>query len=235
MSLQEYKKKLEKQLEKVPELKGLNPFSPEYEIWRSKTTSILLEHFDSDILGRTFNKPPRRMASNANQRRINYLELLNNKESSLKSFISQLDEDGGADLSKKLLFDYCLHPSIQEVSSKLMEDKHYAPAVREAMVKVIKEVGKVYTEKTGQTEDGEKLMNHAFGCDKRTPPIKFNSLSTDFEENEQTGIMNLFKGIVGIRNLKSHDNIVLDDPYRAYEYLCLCSLLLRLLDKYGKD
>jgi hypothetical protein len=46
--------------------------------------------------------------------------------------------------------------------------------------------------------------------------------------------MFLFKGIVGIRNRKAHENIILDDPYRAIEYLTLASLLMRLLDEYAK-
>ncbi len=42
--------------------------------------------------------------------------------------------------------------------------------------------------------------------------------------------MYLFKGIVGIRNRKAHENVILDDPMRAIEYLALGSLLLRLLE-----
>jgi hypothetical protein len=47
--------------------------------------------------------------------------------------------------------------------------------------------------------------------------------------------MFLYKGIVGIRNRKAHDNVLLDDPNRAIEYLALASLLIRLLEKYAED
>jgi uncharacterized protein (TIGR02391 family) len=70
-------------------------------------------------------------------------------------------------------------------------------------------------------------MGHAFGS---SPKIKFNSLATREEKEEQKGIMLLFKGIVGIRNRKAHDNVILDDPVRAMEYLSLTSLLMRLLE-----
>ena len=44
--------------------------------------------------------------------------------------------------------------------------------------------------------------------------------------------MNLFKGIVGIRNRKTHDNVILYDTNRAIEYLTLASLLIRLFEEY---
>ena len=73
-------------------------------------------------------------------------------------------------------------------------------------------------------------MNKAFGCDKQTPKIQFNSLSTDAERDEQRGLMYLFKGVVGLRNSKAHSNRLFNDPSRAHEYLALASLLMRLLE-----
>ena len=82
--------------------------------------------------------------------------------------------------------------------------------------------------------DGEKLMNRAFGFENQAPIIKFNPLVSEGDENEQRGIMNLFKGMVGIRNRKAHENVVMNDPQRAMEYLALASLQMRLLDEYMK-
>ncbi len=73
-------------------------------------------------------------------------------------------------------------------------------------------------------------MNLAFGCDKQKPKIQFNPLSNEAEEDEQRGIMYLFKGVVAMRNYKVHKVSLFDDPGRAHEYLALASLLLRLLD-----
>lgn len=44
--------------------------------------------------------------------------------------------------------------------------------------------------------------------------------------------MYLYKGIVGIRNRKTHDNITLEDSNRAIEYLTLASLLISLFEEY---
>jgi hypothetical protein len=71
---------------------------------------------------------------------------------------------------------------------------------------------------------------HTFGVDNRMLPIKLNPLSTPEEKDEQRGVIYLFVGIVGIRNRKAHDNVILDSPERAVEYLGLASLLMRLLD-----
>lgn len=45
-------------------------------------------------------------------------------------------------------------------------------------------------------------------------------------------MMNLFKGIVGIRDKKAHLNYIQQDPLKTLEYLFLASLLMRLLDEH---
>jgi len=133
------------------------------------------------------------------------------------------------------LIHYDFHPKIKEVSKKLFEDKHYAQAVEEAFKKVIKEVKIKVKGITGKDFDGDNLMNQAFGCDNRNPIIQFNDLSSDAERDEQRGLMFLYKGIVKIRNRKAHDNVLLDEPNRAIEYLALASLLIRLLEEYTEE
>jgi uncharacterized protein (TIGR02391 family) len=86
------------------------------------------------------------------------------------------------------------------------------------------------TDPGGRSLDGDKLMNKVFGCDNNTPIIHFNSLRTDAERDEQRGFMNLFKGIVGLRNSKAHSNRLFNDPRRAHEYLAMASLLMRVLE-----
>ena len=73
-------------------------------------------------------------------------------------------------------------------------------------------------------------MNHAFGCDNRTPVIQFNALQTEAERDEQKGFMLLFKGIIGLRNSKAHSNRLFADPYRGHDYLALASVLMRVLE-----
>jgi uncharacterized protein (TIGR02391 family) len=121
---------------------------------------------------------------------------------------------------------YRFHSEIERVSGELFRDGHYKQAALEAYIRVIEEV----KTKSGLRVDGDPLMNQAFGCDKQTPVIQFNSLQTNAERDEQKGIMFLFKGVVGLRNSKAHSNTLFNDPSRGHEYLALASLLLRLLE-----
>lgn len=121
---------------------------------------------------------------------------------------------------------YRFHPEIERVSGQLFRDGHHKQAALEAYICVIEEVKR----KSGISDDGDSLMNRAFGRDKQTPLVQFNSLQSDAERDEQKGIMFLFKGIVGLRNSKAHSNTLFNDPSRAHEYLALASLLMRLLE-----
>ena len=127
-----------------------------------------------------------------------------------------------------------IHKSIRAVSRERYQNRQYADAVEAAFKEVIRRVKDYVNAKTGLNLDGDRVMNRAFGCDAQVPLIKFNDLSRQEEIDEQRGIMNLFKGIVGIRNRKAHENVVLDNKYRALEYLALASLLMRLLDEYAQ-
>ena len=133
------------------------------------------------------------------------------------------------------LADYDLHQKVKEVVGAKFEDRHYAEAVESAFKEVIKRVKDFVNTKTKGGFDGDKAMNRAFGFETQEPLIKFNFLQSDEEKDEQRGIMYLFKGVVGIRNRKAHENITLNDPYRALEYLALASLLMRLLDEHERQ
>ena len=121
---------------------------------------------------------------------------------------------------------YQFHVEIERVSGDLFRGGHYSSAALQAYIQVINEVKR----RSGLNLDGDDLMNQAFGCDKRTPVLKFNSLSTDAEKDEQKGFFYLFKGIVSLRNSKAHSNRLFNDPSRGHEYLALASLLMRVLE-----
>jgi uncharacterized protein (TIGR02391 family) len=122
---------------------------------------------------------------------------------------------------------YEFHRVIEEVSGAVYRDGHFREAALNAYIRVIEEVRK----RSGLDLDGDPLMNRAFACDKHTPVIQINALREKYDLDEQRGFMNLFKGIVGLRNLKAHTTTaLLDDPNRAHEYLAMASLLLRVLD-----
>lgn len=134
----------------------------------------------------------------------------------------------------KLFVGYDFHPDIKKVAYKQFEDGYFKEAIQNALVEVIDQV-KIRTghpkNGNGRDLDGDDLMNHIFGCDNQIPRIKFNVLKTGLDKAEQRGLMNLFKGIVGIRDMKAHRNSIQNDPLKTIEYLSLASLLLRLLDE----
>ena len=127
-----------------------------------------------------------------------------------------------------------IHKDIKKLCYARYSDGHYVDAVEAAFKEVIKRVKDYVNSKINGNLDGDKAMNRAFGFENQEPLIKFNEVQSTEEKDEQRGIMHLFKGIVGIRNRKAHENIVIDDPNHALEYLALASLLMRLLDKYAK-
>jgi uncharacterized protein (TIGR02391 family) len=122
---------------------------------------------------------------------------------------------------------YALHPDIERVSGTLFRDGHFREAVANSFIQVIEAV----KNKSGLPFDGDDLMNRAFGCEKgRVPAVQFNSLSSDADTDEQRGFLFLFKGIVQLRNKKTHVVESLTDPSRAHDYLALASLLMRMLE-----
>ncbi len=134
----------------------------------------------------------------------------------------------------QLFEKYDLHPDIKKIAFKQFQDGYFKEAIQNALVEVIDQV-KIKANhpknKNGRELDGDDLMNHIFGCDNQEPQIKFNEQKTSLDKAEQRGLMNLFKGIVGIRDRKAHLNFVQNDPLKTIEYLSLASLLMRLLDE----
>ena len=126
-----------------------------------------------------------------------------------------------------LLKELKIHPRILEVSSQLFSDGHYASAILEAF----KEVNNMVKAKSGLSHlDGKKLMTQVFSVD--SPRLKWSPLATPSERDEQEGFMFLYMGvIIGIRNPKAHDSIILNDKIRAIEYLVLASLLAKRIDE----
>ena len=139
------------------------------------------------------------------------------------------------DTIETFLKKYNLHSRIKSVSEKLFANAHYKEAIQASLVEVInrvKEVADYPKDSADRDLDGDKLMNKVFGCDgDNLPLIKLNELKDSIDKAEQRGFMNLFKGIVGVRDKKAHLNFIEHNPYMTMEYLTLASLLMRLLDE----
>jgi len=132
----------------------------------------------------------------------------------------------GEDRKPRQPSDYQFHPEISRVAEDLLREGHYRQAVHDAFIRLIEAV----QTKSGLANDGDDLMNRTFCSENRSPIVRFNALQTRSENDEQRGLWYLFKGVVALRNFKSHTVAPFDDPERAHEYLALASLLMRRLE-----
>jgi len=220
---------LHKQLSEAEEIKVLAYDDPRVVTWKMTTQSVI-----DAALGKPNDRTSRFLAGCGGPIRYNmtggerqrfHAHQMDDRAAVLQSVLNQL-EVLGAPAAAAEPSEHGLHPEIERVSAALYQDGHYGSAVLQADIRVIDEVRR----KSGLSMDGDALMNRAFGCDRQTPVIRFNDLGTEADRDEQRGIMYLFKGIVGLRNLKAHTNRLLEDPGRTYGYLVLASLLMRLLE-----
>ncbi len=128
----------------------------------------------------------------------------------------------------KIIWDL-FHPAITKVSKSRFESNHFADAVEAAFKEINKIIKNVVKSRTGDELDGAPLMYRAFSPNQ--PVIELDDPSTETGRNIQQGFMQLFAGaMVGIRNPKAHDNIIIDSS-RAIHLLSLASLLMSKLDE----
>ncbi len=229
---------LKKRIEEIENLTVKKPWGPEYKIWLNTTSKIVKSLFGDEffkLFEDTHSRTVYSTQPSTNQQY--YIEDLDEIKTLLEGFIAEISREDVGDFATKPKLEmpsYQTHEKIREVSSERFNNGQYADAVEAAFKLVIKTVKKYIEEKTGKELDGDAAMNRAFGFESQKPLIEFNSLRTREEKDEQRGIMFLFKGVVGIRNRKAHDNVMLSDPKKAFEYLTLASLLMRLLDEHSK-
>lgn len=225
---------IRRQIERLDDIMKLPYNHPEVDAWESTTANILnavyglpngeLHPNTSEVNYAQSGEPLSMNMSAAELQRDHGLKQLKRK-ALLEAYLEQLQvlAPPGAAAAPD---EYRVHPEIEKVSGQLYRDGHYKSAALEAYIRVIAEV----RGRSGLDEDGDRLMNRAFGCENQTPVIQFNSLQTTEERDEQKGLMFLYKGIVGLRNSKAHSNRLFNDPQRAHEYLAVASLLMRLLE-----
>jgi uncharacterized protein (TIGR02391 family) len=223
---------LHRQLDQFDRINALHSDDPEVRKWESTTEGILRGAFGQPhgerheltaAFARFYGSLIVGMPDYEYERTL--YEGMLQKKAVLESCVEQL-EILAPPAAQVAPDQYRFHPEIERVSGQLLRDGHYRSAALDAYIRVIQEV----RARSGLNLDGDILMNHAFGCDNRTPIIQFNALQTDAERDEQKGFMFLFKGIVGLRNSKAHSNQLFNDPCRAHDYLALASVLMRVLE-----
>jgi uncharacterized protein (TIGR02391 family) len=224
---------LSRQLERADEIEQLPHNDPRVIAWENTTGNILDKAYGMPNGERHRNSSdfmnarggPLHVNMSDGELQASHIIKLRTRSALLEAIIEQL-RDLAPPAAVVHPQEYSFHPEIQRVSGQLLRDGHFKHAALEAYICVINAV----REKVRLDLDGDDLMNQTFGSDRRIPRLRFNELGSDAERDEQRGLMYLYKGIVGLRNSKAHSNTLFADPARAYEYLALASLLLRLLD-----
>jgi len=225
---------LRRQVERSAQVQQLSSQDPEVKKWVNTTENILhatfgkpngLSHPNTNEFSTMRAGLPLHMNMSDSEWQQHHIRITQRRRALHEGFIEQL-QDLAPPAAAVAPDKYRFHPEIERVSGQLYRDGHYKQAALEAYIRVIDEV----KSKSGLALDGDNLINRAFGSEKQTPVIQFNSLQTDEERDEQKGFMFLYKGIIGLRNSKAHSNRLFNDPSRAHEYLALASLLIRLLE-----
>lgn len=137
-------------------------------------------------------------------------------------------EDAGRGMSARPIRAYDgldLHKAVERAAGALFRDGHYSQAIFEstkALNNIVRLISGV------EDRDGIQLMEFVFN--PKNPILRFNSLQTDSDKEEQKGYMMMFCGAVaGLRNPRAH-SIIKDAPERSLEFIGFVSLLAKLCD-----
>lgn len=120
------------------------------------------------------------------------------------------------------------HPDVLRFCrAELLQDNYF-----HAVFEATKSIADKIRDKSGLTSDGSRLVDEAFGGN--SPLLAFNTLQTETERSEHTGLMNLLKGLFGtFRNTTAHVPKIkwVIDEQDAVDMLTFTSLLHRRLDQ----
>jgi uncharacterized protein (TIGR02391 family) len=123
-----------------------------------------------------------------------------------------------------------VHPDVLAFCRAELLDQNYFHAVLEAT----KSVADKIRQRTALQGDGPELVDQAFSLGKTgIPMLAFNRLQTETERSEQSGLMNVMKGMFGaFRNVTAHAPRVswLITEQDALDLLTIASLLHRRID-----
>lgn len=140
------------------------------------------------------------------------------------------EAEARASILRKALGERRVHLDvIRFCRAELIADNYF-----HAVFEATKSVADKLRVRTGLTSDGAPLVDEALGLGKAGHPrLAFNSLATESERSEHSGLMNLIKGVFGaFRNTtahapKIHWNVTEQD---ALDVLTTLSLIHRRID-----
>lgn len=140
------------------------------------------------------------------------------------------EAEARANVLRKALIERKVHADVLKFCRAELVVDNYFHAVFEAT----KSVAEKLRQKTGLTSDGSQLVDEALGIGKAGHPrLAFNSLATESERSEHSGLMNLIKGLFGaFRNTTGHAPKILWNVTEqdALDILTTISLVHRRLD-----
>lgn len=143
-----------------------------------------------------------------------------------------LDEvDRRVNSLQRQLYNRAIHSEVQKYCIKDYLQKDYYDAVFEAAKGLAERVRQI----TGLTTDGGTLFQTAFS--KNDPYLFFNSMQTDSEKSEFTGLKELMEAIFHlVRSLAAHTPKVnwKVDEAKAHDILTLISFAHKYLDECHK-
>lgn len=134
-----------------------------------------------------------------------------------------------ADRLRRVLRERGVHSDVLTFcQSRLLEDNYF-----HAVLEACKSVADKIRNRTGLIDDGATLVDKAFGFRKQVPFLAFSRLETETQQSEQTGLMNLMKGVFGaFRNPTAHEPEIkwTVTEQDAMDLLTTVSLLHRRID-----
>lgn len=123
-------------------------------------------------------------------------------------------------------FEQLLHPTIIEHALPKYKDGHLRNAVLDSIIAIFE----LIRQKTGLSEDGDKLVGKAFSL--TAPYLILSEIDSESGKNEQKGFMQILTGAYqGIRNPSAHSLVNDLTPLEAAQYLVFASLLARRIEE----
>lgn len=127
--------------------------------------------------------------------------------------------------SLRLPPEYCLHEDLAKAAMPLMRSRAYQAAVESGL----KSLADLVRAKSGYALDGAELMAKVFS--PKSPVLRFNSLVTESERNEQKGLHLVLIGLyTGIRNPTSHMLAWITNEDTAFECLVTLNFFFKKVD-----
>lgn len=220
---------LKAQIDKIDDLERAENYDNYYKSWHTQTKLLLREvlgessevqefNMLSDGHGAVVNCNP---DINARLRAKTYFRNLKKCRSLLIGILEFLESKKVSNTEEPISTQALgnLHKNVKQKCSKLYTDEHYPEAVEKSFKVVRDRLRELTTYETG---------SEAFG----KGGLYIKGASAENVDNDfQSAVKFLTMAIDRFRNEKSHTSDGnINDPVRAYEYLTLSSLAMRLLD-----